>query len=284
MEPLEYMFDVQWFRDSLHQSCPQMKVVETVQDIESLDAQNAKSVLQPLKLHPDDAIRNAHVDTFAEDVMTWLNRTLPSDAADIVHVSLAPFEWPVNHDSDEFYYEFGKLIRLRPDVYTLAKRAIQVLRSQVSEGLFLGGHLRNEADVRDFGLPYSKQRDALIADAQAQGLQTIYLATGDLQDVERFRVDAAVQGISTRTKHTLLSEDDLNYLEALSWDQQALVDYLVLRESTYFVGQTLSSFSFALAYSRHLDIKNERFPFPQDGLSRINGDNVGFFDGGMWPI
>jgi hypothetical protein len=52
------------------------------------------------------------------------------------------------------------------------------------------------------------------------------------------------------TKTDLLSGEDLAELSALTWDQQALVDMLILNRSAFFMGMADSSFAWTLASQR----------------------------------
>jgi hypothetical protein len=73
-------------------------------------------------------------------------------------------------------------------------------------------------------------------------------------------------------------------LEALSWDQQGLVDYEVLRRSSSLAGFARSSFAFNIAITRNefVDVNKEALRLRpkdvrrvdvafEDGLSRIWG-------------
>ena len=49
-------------------------------------------------------------------------------------------------------------------------------------------------------------------------------------------------GITVMTKSELLHGEDLEELKAMSWDQQALVDYEMMLKSSFFAGLQQSSF------------------------------------------
>lgn len=53
-------------------------------------------------------------------------------------------------------------------------------------------------------------------------------------------------------KAELLQGSEKKELEALTWDQQALVDYLVLEKAGRFAGVSDSSFSWGIAYARQV--------------------------------
>jgi len=58
--------------------------------------------------------------------------------------------------------------------------------------------------------------------------------------------------ITVVTKTDLLGGDDLARLDALNFDQQALVDYLVLLRASYFAGVAISSYSANVAMRRRV--------------------------------
>lgn len=83
-------------------------------------------------------------------------------------------------------------------------------------------------------------------------IQSIYLATGNATEAEKFIKE--IDGIPILTKHMVLKNEPylLQLLEDMSWDQQALVEYVVIANSDYFLGVNPSSFSMNIAAKRHL--------------------------------
>ena len=94
------------------------------------------------------------------------------------------------------------------------------------------------------------------------------------------------------TKLELLKGDDLQQLTDLTWDQQALVDYLILTKSTHFTGCSFSSFTMNIAFKRHLmtaGIHTRPWKSPGDEFTTLIGRFERWFDDWMfmyecmWP-
>ncbi|KAM7198015.1 hypothetical protein V8F33_005282 [Rhypophila sp. PSN 637] len=116
---------------------------------------------------------------------------------------------------------------------------------------FLGAHLRVAADAAAAGWPgYEAQAPLYILEAKERNLSSVYLATGSSEHRDRFRKEAALEGLVTFLKEDLLDEEEREELANMSWDQQALVDFEVLMHSAMFYGFVRSSFTWALALRR----------------------------------
>jgi hypothetical protein len=95
------------------------------------------------------------------------------------------------------------------------------------------------------------------------------------------------------TKHDLLQGPDRRQLDSLSFDQQALVDFLVLFKSSSFMGVAHSSFPWNIALRRHELSKysqygNEGSDLLRDEFSVIMGMEADYphvdpFVYGLWP-
>lgn len=118
---------------------------------------------------------------------------------------------------------------------------------------FLGVHLRTEADALPFWPTYAEQEEAYIGKAAELGLTAGYVASGNLTDAHKFATAARAElGMTLVSKDDLLEGADLEELHSLSWDQQGLVDYIVLTGAEYFTGNSRSSFSISVTKKRHL--------------------------------
>lgn len=96
------------------------------------------------------------------------------------------------------------------------------------------------------------------------------------------------------SKADLLTGEDADELASLSWDQQGLVDYIVLVGSDYFVGNSRSSFSILTIQKRHLKeegIYTRPYKIRPDGYGRsmIVGPKTQYYKhwmfiwDAMWP-
>ena len=85
------------------------------------------------------------------------------------------------------------------------------------------------------------------------------MACGDQSIVDKFskyiattiKEEGKEMNISVVTKYTLLGGHDLARLNALTFDQQALVDFLIMFKAGFFMGVAHSSFPWTVALRRH---------------------------------
>lgn len=141
---------------------------------------------------------------------------------------------------------------------------------------FVGMHLRTENDALGGWPDFEQQSQAYLARIAALSSSSLpsstslssgagtgpglaFLATGNATEAARFAELALErQQLRVLTKRELLAHDEfgsgelLERLDALSWDQQALVDFAVLLAADYFLGVSPSSFSMTVALKRHL--------------------------------
>lgn len=289
-EPFSYMFDEDWFIQSIQLSCPQMTVLRSLTDIPNFDHAHFPDVLEPISMQPEQFF-NTKTAEFGSDLLTWLGYTPSAEKLTVVRLQPGIFEFPTGDDSPALYASIGRILRMNNQLQSLAARVFRAVRqagSSRDDHAYLGAHLRVEADLTKFAAEwptYEVQRDSFFSIAAEKDLTLMYVASGDLAALERVREESVEKGIAVVTKYDLLSETSLQELNELTFDQQGIVDYLVLRNSTFFVGTAPSSFSYEIAYSRHLDVSElTRFSFPMDERSKINGADFGFFTWGMWPL
>lgn len=215
---------------------------------------------------------NRHTDLFGARFHAWLatrqeqQEHLPGAAPySASHPKLIRFswgvqwDWPVYRDGPEFTATFGGLLRLRPDVLALGKKMVALMKEEmgsVGQGGFLGVHLRTEDDALSNWPSFDEQAGAYLARASMLDPppRLAYVATGNASEAARFDGLAAKQQLRVVTKRELLQkeEEELGRLDKLSWDQQALVDFVVLLYADFFVGVSPSSFSMNVALKRHL--------------------------------
>lgn len=142
---------------------------------------------------------------------------------------------------------------------------------------FLGFHLRSEVDAMEFWPSYEMQEEKYLAKSQEKGLIVGYVASGNLTEADKFRAAAAEKaGMVVVSKADILDEEDLQELSTMSWDQQGLVDYIVLIGADYFMGNSRSSFSISVSLKRHL--KDEGL-YARPYQVRTRGSKQGFVVG-----
>jgi hypothetical protein len=169
-------------------------------------------------------------------------------------------------------------------------------RQVIFKNGYFGVHLRTERDSQQGWPPskyeyskYETQSTFYLEQAVASKLSVIYVASGDASQLSRFSEDAKAYNLNVTTKQELLQGEDRQQLEAMTFDQQALVDWLVLLKSSQFAGVGHSSFAWNIALWRHMfaDWKDHlRGPqLMSDDISQIYGTVNQYREYGccLWP-
>ncbi|KAI1758703.1 hypothetical protein GGR53DRAFT_215549 [Hypoxylon sp. FL1150] len=310
--PFDYMFDEKHFRDAFAANCPQITLYDDVGDIPGVGSKPNIEHVTPKKFGNRDGCdwrdQNRHTDRFGDRFRKWLRDSKtgqhPPSAS---HPRLIRFNWGVlwdwqtYRDGPEFANTFGGILRFNDQILRLGKATLKNMRefaksNGVQDGRFLGVHLRTESDALGFWPTYNTQSEAYLKQATKRGFEVAYIATGDALEAQNF-AGAAIEMARMRvvTKADLLDDEDYEELQSLSWDQQGLVDFVVLLGSDFFVGTMPSSFSVYMAMKRHLKtggvytrpykVGAER----DDGLSYLVGNYEKYWEGwlfmwdGMWP-
>ncbi|OAA66791.1 GDP-fucose protein O-fucosyltransferase [Niveomyces insectorum RCEF 264] len=291
-QPFDYFFDTQHFQTQLAAACPRIAVYDHVEAIPHLRDRRSEP-LEPKTFGTrggcDYRDLNRHTDLFGARFRDWLAasaNTFGLPAVSLDHPRLlelvwgVQWEWPAWKDGPEFANTFGGLLRFRHDILALGRDTAAAMRRAAASaaasassssvgrhrgrGQYAGIHLRTENDALSFWPSYDTQADAYLARIAEQGLDWVYLATGNATEAKKLRDQAASShgrgsGVHLVTKHDLLRDRPalLGQLEALTWDQQALVDYVVLLSCDYFLGVSPSTFSMSIAARRHLATSNE---------------------------
>lgn len=221
------------------------------------------------------------------------------------------WEWPVHHDGPELANTFGGLCKFNRTMMRLGKAALAGMQAFAREhnrgrddGLrlkddeasqFLGVHLRTEADAERFWPKYEDQEEAYLNKADEVGLRVGYVASGNLTETHKLAKAAQEKiGLTLVSKDDLLSEADLAELRSLSWDQQGLVDYIVLAGAEYFTGNSRSSFSISMCLKRNLKdeglySRQYKVRYNGHGRSYVVGPKDRYYDhwlfiwDAMWP-
>jgi hypothetical protein len=306
--PFSYMFDEQHFVESLRTSCPGLKVYGSEDEIGNFaNATRHDLHVEDIASKPFFFARHMLVDRpelWPQDFSNWLGREKLTSTADkplIVDLVRSYLTYPVYSDGKEFAESFGGMIKFRSDTRKLATKILLTL-SQISattlnvsapflENTFLGVHLRTEKDAqKSWGNSYDTQLDFYVKQALSSNLSLIYLTTGDPSEAIKFTDDVRPHNLNVTTKHDLLSGGDKEELLAMTWDQHALVDYLVLLKASSFAGFGTSSFSWNIGLWRHMYARQrEHLNGPQpmsDELSQVYGvcpRQYPQYDTGMWP-
>lgn len=330
--PFSYFFDEENFRKGMGENCPRITIYDSWARIPNVI--NSNSSREPVieKISPrsfsdrgdcDGAELDKHTDRFGDSFRKWVrdeeNGTPPSvEQPRLFRMPDYPgvlWEYPRWHDGPEFSNTYGGLLKLNKQVMRLGKKALENMRTFAREharirdpleiegrsrvindpSAFFGAHLRTEADAVKFWPTYEEQEEAYLGKAEDLGLSVAYVATGNLSEAHKFSAAAHDKlGMAVVSKSDLLTGEDADELASLSWDQQGLVDFIVLVGSNYFVGNSRSSFSILTIQKRHLKeegIYTRPYRIRPDGYGRsmIVGPKTQYYKhwmfiwDAMWP-
>lgn len=219
------------------------------------------------------------------------------------------WEWPVYRDGPELANTFAGLAKFNKTIMRLGKKTLANMhafarahtlahgtKSRDGDGSeFFGAHLRSEADAEPFWPTYEEQEEAYLGKAEETGLTVGYVASGNLTETRKLTKAAMEQsGMVLVSKDDLLDKEELEMLHSLSWDQQGLVDYIVLAGAEYFTGNSRSSFSISMCLKRHLKTEGlytRPYKVRPDGYGRsfVVGPMDRYYDhwlfiwDAMWP-
>ncbi|KAI2463597.1 hypothetical protein F4781DRAFT_416042 [Annulohypoxylon bovei var. microspora] len=307
------MFDEAHFRRAMADACPRVAVYATLEDVPGAreKAQREGRTVERIveRVTPkrfggsrggcDQRDPNRYTDQFGAAFREWVRSSAaergwaPANDVDnprLVRLSWGVlWDWPVYRDGQEFASTFGGLLRVREDILDIADNIVASMRTiatsmkgteTVTGQSFLGIHLRTEADALSQWPSYENQTKNYLREAASRGYQgrVAYLASGNETETEKFSKEAmATLQLNVKSKFGLLKNDteELEKLKALTWDQQALVDFVVLLNCDYFTGVSPSSFSINVALKRHLK---------EDGLYTRPWKVGGRGDGRSWLV
>lgn len=308
---LDYIFDRQHFVTSLATACPQLRLFDTVKSVPKHDQAH-----EPLALLPESIVEEvpktglAHPEQWRDAFDNWLvqHATPSADAPMIINLARSYLQYPIYHDGASFALNFGGILSFLPPAHALAQAVLRSLSTTyalnidfsapVARDAFFGVHLRTEEDAVKGWPPgdweysrYATQSRLFLEQAPRSHTSVIYVASGDATEVAKFATDAREgHNLTVTTKFDLLHGEELEALRTLAWDQQALVDFLVLLRATDFAGVAHSSFAWNIALKRHMysEMVSGYLDGPQmfsDELSQIYGPPMGYpeYAACMWP-
>ncbi|CZS94915.1 uncharacterized protein RAG0_04728 [Rhynchosporium agropyri] len=308
---MDYLFDKERFLSRMQLACPQMKVYQDLKELESMGIVKKTELVDPKKLsHP----MTSRIAYSCRDHIKEI-RAPPGQ------ISLVPLgnlwrHFPICHDSVGFADAFGNLLPLRRDIHRLAATALyrlhtiygvqidpSVATTSVFADSFIGIHLRTAKDILSYWLGYEDQASYYIQRINASpyltSLPIVFVASGNatsISDFSALQEDSLAQPKHVLTKHDLLSGDDAVELAGLTWDQQALIDYLILSRSGFFMGMADSSFAWTIAVTRRKETSAGTCAFPKgwwkskllgtalrDDYSDLLGKHGYGWEDKMWP-
>jgi hypothetical protein len=318
-EGFGHFFDQGWFEERMVEACPQMRIYKEGEMIEG-GTKEMEGVYLPRTRRMDESFGNTR-EGYVIDLEQWLETKegYEKDGPGKIVVNVERTLWNVDTRalSMGLRRNFGQLLRVREDVRALAAVVVRNLaerhhlpidpRDAVPRRAFYGAHLRIEADAANAGwlsepaANFSVQTDAYLTQAVKHGLGVIYAASGDMEGLQAFKDKgmAWTTAVQVVTKLDLMGEDEMTVMKSLTWDQQALVDWEVLKRCSVFGGFVKSSFSFNVAMARGQWLEDQgavvepyRVQHSEDGVAFDDGisrvlDRDKFHEQriprGMWP-
>ncbi|ELR08011.1 hypothetical protein GMDG_02849 [Pseudogymnoascus destructans 20631-21] len=253
---MSYLFNLELFDARLRSACPHMPIYNDLAEVERVG--EIARVGRPWDLPKEQGVQLSFT--------AWakLNRQA-QDKITVITMPRITGQTPVCADPPSFVANFGRLVEFRTDTQHLAFSILTSLLTRfslpplphrgVSNTSFIGLHFRTEIDAVNVGYTsFEEQTAAYLAFIAASPIRTIYAASGNTTSLELFAIEAAKLSppATVVAKGGLLVGADKAALEALTWDQQALVDYLVLEKAARFAGVSDSSFSWGIAYARQV--------------------------------
>jgi GDP-fucose protein O-fucosyltransferase len=316
---MDFLFDTTHFTESLRLSCPQMQLFNSTADIPNYESTKEPLLLKPEKLDESTRTGIIHPAEWHDRFSAWLKENLGPERPNedplfsvakpaVIAIARSYISWPIDHDGAGFASSFGEMMKFRPEARVLATSVINSLSKlsgfsvddlPVYRNAYFGAHLRTEIDAVKGWPPghweysrYDTQSRLYLEQVGRSNLSLIFVASGNTTEVARFAVDAATASkdhYRVLTKFDLLNIDETELLKSLAWDQQALVDYLVMLKSSDFGGVSHSSFAWNIALKRHLysNVK-DHLDGPQmlsDELSQIYGKPKKYpeYPSCLWP-
>jgi hypothetical protein len=252
--PFDHFFDEAWFLDAMSQACPQMAIYKPTEGQEVAQSLPGNYLPQTCRM---DSNPEATKQSYLEHLNSWLSTqpTYHPDNTTLVNLERTLRDIDTRSLPSSFRRSFPQILRTNPSIRRLAALATENLalqnqnlpldpRAAIPPSTFYGAHSRTEADAQIAGwnsapnTNFSAQTDAYIAHALAHNLKLIYAASGNASELAGFRKKAAAHSppLSVTSKLDLLPPSGAarQELEALTWDQQALVDYEVLQRCSVF--------------------------------------------------
>lgn len=139
---------------------------------------------------------------------------------------------------------------------------------------------------------YYKKKEAIMRDFDKKSINLIYAATNDRGILDRFFIDGYPRDVLW--KPDLMTREEKVFLASLTTGAQSLVDQLILKSATYFIGVDRSSEAWMISASRRVAVKQQtcklytvdegEVAFSDDWswIYKNEDDHKGFVDG-IWP-
>lgn len=269
-------FAVDRLQETLGENCPQMRVrmVCGSMNVTAARLVGASRALEvPWRSSGEIKYDARAGHTFREAVEKLLSANAAQYSASastmtLVEVGDTYTAWDYRR-SDEQTTVFKNLFQtvdFSPELRALGRRTIAQHR-QFREEPYIGVHLRGENDWPAAWGSLEAQTRLYVGDIEtlrlrdeARGsapVRNVYVSCGNRTSIQYFRSSIEPLGYAVFDKWSLLEgagdwPGGLETVEALSFDEKAIVEYEPLVSSRYFLGISYSSMSFVVATARTL--------------------------------
>ncbi|KAF3934830.1 hypothetical protein ABW19_dt0200893 [Dactylella cylindrospora] len=295
-----YYFDVGWFENVMEMNCRRMRVVKEVEEVEGWGEAVMPEVLSVKKVMGEEeekGWRNTKASDFRQkfdQYLGTLNRGPSGNAPIIIRLDdKMLFSYPPSTDDPNLRDNFGSILNFRYDLIALSNIIIDRLRQSLDHisnttntpgsSEYLGVHLRTESDVPPIWAKLEDIAHAALLKAVNTGIKLIYVGTGDISGFHDFRYRASGAEIIIADKWRMLNENEKELLRTYGFDQQAVVDYLVLMQADRLVGSSWSSFSSNLVLTREFLVNGTRWEGEKDERNELVGSEKFEYLDMMWP-
>jgi len=294
----DYLFDLQHFIQSFTSACPQVHLYLDREELRNAhpnitgidsppESQLTPEQLPDMQFHPMAVSVIANVEIWRAKFDEWMKGWQPAFSLETPIVitirseSLPLLRFPINYDPPAFIATFGRLIKTRWDIRSVAGAVLfslsekgglnlDVSQPGIEKGKFYGVHLRTDQDAINVNWPgYDMQSKNYLLGGKKSGLKSMYLASGNPEDSAKFRKEAKKIGITGGMKSDLLArpgfEVENQRMMNMTWDQQGIIDYEVLLRCSAFSGVFESSYSWAISNRRHVVLHGGKWDMIYEG-------------------
>ncbi|KAK4454658.1 Ppx/GppA phosphatase family-domain-containing protein [Podospora aff. communis PSN243] len=268
-DPIDYFFDLAFLSRSLVQSCPELKLHPSIDDLWDVPSLQQPYPISLAKTHTE-FVRGVIInDTslLADQIRTYVNKVSPPEKRTRpvrFHLAITNWAFPTSPEDIHLTHQFGRILLIRKDIRRLSAAVLFALSRRYhldidphdnlqshNSNSFVGVHLRTEQDAKYTLPPFDLQAADLLEYLTSSNAKVAYLATGTTQEEVSQLIGMAMEvNVTVVRKEDLLEGEELRALETLTWDQKALVDYGVMLRAGAMAGPGGSSFAWELALRR----------------------------------
>lgn len=267
-------FDIPAFKQAMDAHCPQMPLAMCTKPA-SLQPREGRTVEPEWKDTQAPGYANRGDRSFRELVKKTLER------ANIDPASISEADPVVLPHGDPLlgwnYAASGEMGAMRQDLFRVFNynRSVRQLgldmvnSKELKGGAYFGVHLRGEKDWPANRATGDEQMvhyfhhilETARKMPEAKEMKTVYVSCGDRAVVDKFRELLTPRGYTVYDKWSFEEAYPAQYAEVdrLDFDAKGIVEYEVMLNSRFFVGNSMSSLSLLVTYARTLNDEKDFF-------------------------